>query len=146
MTALVPILAVTLFVIIRRPTQTPAPAEGEPATVTSKATVVPSAVEIDWELPSAYELARDDPMSPKLSSPVQMEELPMSPQPVRETVEVKGVLFSEDRPAAIIGTRLVHEGDQIAGATVVGIDREGVEFERDGQTWRQTVSPDQGTR
>jgi len=72
---------------------------------------------------------------------VQEEELPVTRVQAYENLDVKGVLYSEDRPAAIIDTRLVHEGEQIAGATVIAIERDGVQFERGGRRWTQTVSP-----
>ena len=64
-------------------------------------------------------------------------------QDARQDLEVKGVLVSEDKPAAIIGTRLVHKGDElteIPGLTVIGIEWDGVEFELGGERWKQTVS------
>ena len=54
---------------------------------------------------------------------------------------VKGILFSADKPSAVIGTRITHVGDIIAGATIVKINRDSVEFERDAETWTQTVEP-----
>jgi len=64
-------------------------------------------------------------------------------QDARQDLEVKGILVSEDKPAAIIGTRLVHKGDElteIPGLTVIGIELDGVEFELGSERWKQTVS------
>ena len=41
---------------------------------------------------------------------------------------------------AMIGANLVQEGQQVAGATVVKIEKDSVEFEMDGQRWKQMVS------
>ncbi|MBN2270354.1 MAG: hypothetical protein JXN61_07065 [Sedimentisphaerales bacterium] len=57
--------------------------------------------------------------------------------PVR--LKVRGIAFSHDRPSAVIGTTIVHEGDVVLGATVVEISRGSVEFEVNGQTWTQKV-------
>jgi hypothetical protein len=54
---------------------------------------------------------------------------------------VKGILYSADNPAAIIGTQIVHAGDKISGATVVKINKGSVEFEMDGKKWEQNVEP-----
>ena len=53
---------------------------------------------------------------------------------------VKGILYSEDNPAAIIGILIVHEGDSVYGATVVKIERDSVIFEKNGKKWQQPVT------
>jgi len=52
---------------------------------------------------------------------------------------VKGILFTEDNSSAIIGRSIVHTGEQIGGATIVGITKKTVEFEKDGKRWVQKV-------
>jgi type II secretory pathway component PulC len=54
---------------------------------------------------------------------------------------VKGILYSEDNPSAIIDTQIVHIGDKIYGATVVKINRDSVEFEIDGKKETKSVEP-----
>jgi hypothetical protein len=54
-------------------------------------------------------------------------------------LKVRGIALSNDRPSAVIGTTIVHEGDAVLGATVVRIGRAGVEFEVNGETWTQKV-------
>jgi len=53
--------------------------------------------------------------------------------------QVAGILYSEDRPIAVIGTQSVHEGDVVHGAKIVKIYKHKVEFEKDGQTWTQLL-------
>jgi hypothetical protein len=48
-----------------------------------------------------------------------------------------GILYSEDNPTAIIGGKIVKEGDIINGMKVVKIHRDRVEFEKDGKKWTQ---------
>ncbi len=55
------------------------------------------------------------------------------------TLKVRGIAFSNDRPSAVVGTTIVHEGDVVLGATVVKISRGSVEFEVNGETWTQKV-------
>lgn len=52
---------------------------------------------------------------------------------------VTGILYSNDRPAAIIGYRIVHEGETIRDVEVVKIHKDKVEFEKDGMRWTQTI-------
>ena len=60
-----------------------------------------------------------------------------SQHPVR--LKVRGIAYSYDRPSAVIGTTIVHEGDVVLGATIVRISRGSVEFEVNGETWTQKV-------
>jgi len=62
------------------------------------------------------------------------------PTRVGVNLTLRGILYSEDRPLAMVGSSLVQEGQQVAGATIVKIDKSSVEFEMDGRRWRQTVS------
>ena len=52
---------------------------------------------------------------------------------------VVGILHSENTPTALVGIKLVHEGDIIAGAKVIKIHRDRVEFKKDGFSWTQHV-------
>ena len=59
----------------------------------------------------------------------------------RELVQliVKSILYSEDNPSAIISNRIVHEGDQIQGASIAKINKDSVEFEMNGKKWSQGI-------
>jgi len=138
-TALIPVLAVTLLVLVRRPMKGPPAAAAETPADMPAVSATASEVEIDWEMPPLYEPIGHDPMR-LAPSQVPNEEPIVTQLEARASLDVKGVLYSEDRPAAIIGTRVVHEGEQISGATVIKIERDSVEFEVNGQRWKQTVS------
>ncbi|MBN2272478.1 MAG: hypothetical protein JXN61_17835 [Sedimentisphaerales bacterium] len=61
--------------------------------------------------------------------------------PIRQdrSIVIKGIVWGE-RPAALIGGQIVREGGSVLGARVVKINKDSVEFEKDGKTWRQGVS------
>ena len=52
---------------------------------------------------------------------------------------VKGIVFSQKKPSAIINNQILSEGDTLDGITVVKISKEMVEFEQDGKQWTQSV-------
>ena len=52
-------------------------------------------------------------------------------------VALKGILYSEDNSSAMVGNKIVKEGDIIDGVKVVKINKDTVEFEKDGQRWTQ---------
>ncbi len=52
---------------------------------------------------------------------------------------VRSIIWSEDKSSAVIGSRIVHEGDEIRGASIIKINKNSVEFEMDGKRWTQEV-------
>lgn len=52
---------------------------------------------------------------------------------------VKGIVYSQTRPSAIVGNQIVSIGDTINGITVTAIEKDSVEFEKDGKRWTQQV-------
>jgi hypothetical protein len=52
---------------------------------------------------------------------------------------VTGIIYSTDKPSALIGHEIVHEGDTINGAKVVKIHQGKIDFEKDGKMWTQGV-------
>jgi hypothetical protein len=52
---------------------------------------------------------------------------------------VTGIVYSEDRPSAIVDRKIVHEGDVIYGATVVKIYQDSVKFSKKSKNWEQKV-------
>jgi len=57
---------------------------------------------------------------------------------------VVGIIRSEDRSSAVVGIKVVREGDIIDGVTVVKIHSDKVEFEKDGQRWTQGINDPPG--
>ncbi len=139
MTLLIPVLAVTLVLLVRKPAGTPQSAPASPIDSVTTVADTTGDMQIDWRHPPLYQPGRSDPM--RLGAPTYVMERGVAPQmEVRRTLALRGVLYSTDKPAAIVGTSLVHEGEQIAGVTVVRIEKNGVVFEMDGEQWKQTVS------
>jgi MSHA biogenesis protein MshK len=54
-------------------------------------------------------------------------------------VAVKGIVYSEDNPCAVVGDRIVSVGDDVDGAKVVKITPDSVEFAIGDKTWTQKV-------
>lgn len=88
---------------------------------------------INWTAPEIYPDTLRDPMQYNLVTTAD----PTINQ-IGQLV-VKGIVFSEDKPSAIISDRIVAEGEEILGVTVVKIQKESVVFEKDGETWTQPV-------
>ena len=140
MAVLVPVLAVVLVLLIRKPLKGPSTVSAAIPATPSPAVQTAGDVDISWQVPPLYPIGERDPMSMKPKPAASHEEGAVPHEATRENPVVKGVLYSEDRPAAVIGTRLLHVGDKVSGATIVSIAPDGVEFEMDGQRWKQPVS------
>jgi hypothetical protein len=52
---------------------------------------------------------------------------------------ISGIIYSHDRPAAILGGRIVHEGDSQYGVKIIKIHKDKVEFEENGKRWIQRL-------
>ena len=142
MTALIPALAIVMVVILKHPlgARSTVKAGGEAPAQTASPTGAD--VQIAWEIPSPYDLAGRDPMKGTPPPAVVVENNGTTAAATEPPVEllVTGILYSPDNPAAIVDTQVVHEGQQISGATVEKIDKDGIQFERKGRRWKQTVT------
>ena len=87
-------------------------------------------VKINWPVPAPYPTDIRDPM-------VLDSEQPLYVEP--EKPVVRGIVHSEDRPFAIIGIKMMQEGEQVQGATIVKINPDSVVFTKDGKQWTQEV-------
>jgi len=52
---------------------------------------------------------------------------------------VTGIVFSDDRPAVVVGSQVLYEGDIKQGVTIVRITKTEVQFEKNGMLWTQAV-------
>jgi len=137
MAILVPVLFIIFVVVLIKvfgvPLRKPitGPREVEEGNARS---VVSSNNKIDWQIPTLYPATLRDPMRMKVA-PVETTE----PEVETTTLIVKGIVYSEDEPSAVIGTQVVREGEKVLGATIVKINEDNVEFEMDGKRWTQKV-------
>jgi hypothetical protein len=70
----------------------------------------------------------------------QLKEDQLKPEPTPTHGLVTGIVYSADKPSAIVDRKIVHEGDVIYGATVVKIYRDSVKFSKKGKNnWEQKV-------
>ncbi len=98
----------------------------------AKAGVSPKAnIKIDWPIPQRYPEDLRDPMLLGATQEVVTK--------TSDALVVRGITHSADRKFAVIGTETFKEGDTVQGATIIKINPNSVEFEKDGETWTQPV-------
>lgn len=130
MAVLIPVMvAILIFVFswaLRTPSRVKATA---PVLKLSKAVAV-SNNKIDWQIPTPYPATLRDPMRFGSATATQAG---------TGRLTVKGIVLSGDKSSAIIDNQIVREGEEILGATVVKINKDSVEFEKNGKSWKQRV-------
>jgi hypothetical protein len=129
MLVLIPVLVIVMIVVLTQVFKSPAK-NTNPAAISNTTAGIETSKEIIWQMPEPYPANLRDPMQAGSVSTSRVN---------YDNIVVKGILYSQDNPAALIAEEIVHQGDQIFGATVIKINKDNVEFERDGQTWTQTV-------
>lgn len=136
MVVMMPILFIALIFVLRQVFGTTArPTEAAAENNEPGVAAVTSDTKIDWEIPEAYPTTLRDPIRFAPLATAQTE----TGTRVLVKLTVKGILYTEDNPSAVIGGRIVHEGEKIRDVTIVQINRDSVEFEMDGKKWTQKV-------
>lgn len=132
--AMIVVLTILLVVLLTRPSRkstsrrvVSGTTEQANAAVLSKANI-----RIDWPVPQKYPENLRDPMILNAAQEIKKVVTP-------GVLDLRGISYSEDRKFAVIGTTTVEEGDTIEGATIIKINPNSVEFERDGKRWTQEV-------
>jgi type II secretory pathway component PulC len=144
MLALIPILAIIMIFMFRQvlskaPQQSRAATEDDVPIKTSN-TNKTSGDDIHWDIPEAMPVTLRDPIKPVSKDTPAQAVQNQSDSNNTDTVIVRGVLYSDEKPSAVIGNRLVHINDEIDGAKIVWIDRNSVTFEKNGEKWTIKVA------
>ncbi len=104
-----------------------------------KISSVASKNQIVWQMPETYPAGLRDPMKRSYRQKVTTVENP-EPTPADSGIIVRGIAWSEDNPAVIVGTEIYYLGQVVHNAKIIKITTDSVEFEKDGKTWIQKVS------
>jgi len=129
MAVLVPVLFIILIFVFTRALSTPGPKTTQAQSLGPKNTATASN-QIDWQIPEPYPATLRDPMQFGSVTTAQSG---------ASGLIVKGIVYSKDNPAAVIGSQILHEGDKVLGVTIVKINEKSVDFEMNGKRWTQKV-------
>jgi len=134
MVLLGPVLLVVFIVILTQVLRKPSGAAPKPTKTFAPSGVTPAFTgKIAWQIPAPYPTNLRDPMA---FGSVRIEPKDGNVS----SLVVKGIVFSDDRPAAVIGNDIVFEGDTVGGATVLKINEDSVEFQMNDKKWTQKVN------
>jgi hypothetical protein len=126
---LVPALFIVLIFVFSRVLSTPSHEIAKARSFGPTGTVGGSD-KIDWQIPDPYPTALRDPMQFGSVATAQTG---------TSGLIVKGIVYSKDNSSAVIGEQIVHEGDEVLGATIVKINEKSIDFEMNGKKWTQKV-------
>ncbi|MFZ0033604.1 MAG: hypothetical protein WAK60_01275 [Sedimentisphaerales bacterium] len=124
---LVPVLLIVLVFVFIRTFSTPSRKITGPKIGPVKAAVAGSDSKVDWQAPELYPTTLRDPMQ---FGPAKGD---------TGGLIVKGIVYSEDNPSAVIGNRIVHQGDKVSDVAIIKINEDSVEFEANNKKWTQPV-------
>jgi hypothetical protein len=146
MVIMIPILAIIMIFAFRQVlSKAPRKTEGnENDDTPAVASNTDSGNEIDWQIPEPITIITRDPIQLPDESNTQTpdqntEQNGATNTENQELIMIRDIVYSHDKPSAVVGSQIVYVGDKINGATVVRIDKDSVEFEKDGARWEQNV-------
>jgi hypothetical protein len=136
MAVLIPVMFVILIFAFSWALRTPSRAKATASAPKPSGAIAGSNNKIDWQIPAPYPQTLRDPM--RFGSATQFGSA-TGTQAEAGGLVVKGIVFSGDNSSAIIDNQIVREGEEILGVTVVKINKNSVEFEKNGRSWKQRV-------
>ncbi len=152
MVMLVPLLAIVTIFMFRQVLQkSPGQANAAANDETPVVAAADSGDEIDWELPEPLPAVMRNPLELPGENDEQGQDPenndnandpkqgPATGKTQATDLRIRGLVYSEDKPSVVIGNTIAHVGTTIQGVTVVRINRDSVELEKDGKTWVQKV-------
>ena len=130
MTTSIPLLFVVLFFVLFKVFYTASPKAAMAQTSGPVDTFTSAYEKTNWHVPAPYPESLRDPMQYGSITAAQSD---------IEGLVVRGIVFSEDKPSAVINGKIVRQGDIVSGATIIKINRNNVEFEFEGKRWTRQV-------
>ena len=130
MAVVIPVLFIVLIFVFSKVLRSPSRGVAKPNPAGSSNPTAAVDKRQHWQIPEPYPESLRDVMQFNAADAASI---------TRGLIAVRGIVYSEDNPSAVVSDQIVHEGDEIEGATVVKIYKDRVEFEMNDKTWIQKV-------
>lgn len=149
MVLLIPILAIVMIFMFRQVLhKSPGKAKGAGKNDKTAAVEAESSEEIMWNIPDPLPVVDRNPL--KLPEPEKPENPDQSEaanarqgttagNTQTTSLQIRDIVYSEDKATALVGNQIVRAGSRINDVTIVKINRDSVELERNGETWIQKM-------
>lgn len=149
MVMLVPILAIVMVFVFRQVLyKSPGKTRGANKKDGTAVAAVKVSDEIAWTIPEPLPAMTRDPLklpepdepnNPDQNGTENPDQGATADQTQLRELQVRGIVYSNEKATAIVGNQIVRAGSTIHGITIVKINRDSVELERNGETWVQKV-------
>jgi hypothetical protein len=145
MVIMVPILALIMIFAFRQVlSKAPRQTEGAGTDDLPLVAKADSGTQIDWKIPEPIKIETRDPNelpdeSKNNNQNQEQGKTTVEANTTTGTLIIRDIIYSDDKPSALVDSKIVYVGDVINGATIVKIDRDSIEFERNGDRWEQKV-------
>jgi len=139
MVILAPILFIALIFMFVRAFSSPSQKiKGAGTSASLNASAADSKTKLDWQVPQPYPTTLRDPMQFGSAASKTSQTKTKTETSTAELI-IKGIVYSKDNPSAVVGDRIVHQGDKVLDVVIVKINENSVEFEANGKKWEQKV-------
>lgn len=141
MVIIVPVLAIIMIFAFRQVlSKAPRKTEGAGTDDAPVVANTDTGYEIEWKIPEPIAVIKRDPIKlPDESNTQNGDQNETTSNDTTGTIIIKDIVYSKDKPSAVIGSKIVYVGDKINDVTIVKINRDSIEFEKDGDRWEQNV-------
>ncbi|UCE50648.1 MAG: hypothetical protein JSW47_10880 [Phycisphaerales bacterium] len=136
-----PVLIVIIILVYRycfpaTPQETEASASSGPPQAPASEPAVKD--DVDWKVPGLLPAQMMDFLKDP-EEQAEQKKLPEEHARGKGPIDLRAILFSDHRPSAVIGGRILHVGDRINNVTITNITKDSVEFEKDGKACVQKL-------
>jgi len=149
MVMLVPVLAIVMVFVFRQVLhKSPGKTQGADKKGETVIAAANPSDEILWTIPEPLPAMTRDPLKlPGSDKPENPDETgtenpgqgTTAGQGQTNFLKVRAIVRSDDKATALVGNQIVRAGGTINGVTIVKINKDSVELERNGETWIQKV-------
>jgi hypothetical protein len=142
MVIFVPILAIIFIFALRQVlSKSPSKTQGASTKDDAPTNQTESGHEIDWQIPELLPAVMRDPTKLPDQNNTQSEDqnpkINTTTNP--EITNLGAIVYSQNKTSAVVNGRIVHVGDRVGDVTILRINKDSVEFERDGKRWVQKI-------
>ncbi|MHC4363249.1 MAG: hypothetical protein ACYSTZ_10505 [Planctomycetota bacterium] len=149
MVMLVPILAIVMVFVFRQVLhKSPGKTQGADKKDETVVAAVEPSDKILWTIPEPLPKMTRDPLkfpepdkpeNPDQTGTENPDQDTITDQTQMRNLQIRDIVYSEERATALVGNQIVRAGSKINGVTIVKINKNSVELERNGETWIQKV-------
>lgn len=129
----IPVLAIVLifvFVKVLKPSKPKRRVESQVPQVQGQSAAPKT---INWEIPKPLAGFVRDPMKFDSGGSYQAGSSGSEPPLTGSEIVIRGIVHSNDKPTAVVGGHIVHEGDVIKDIVILKINKDSIDLEKAGQ-------------